>query len=89
MKKDFFYLSWITKLEDLERLEEPTRQVYRRLFEQLFDEFDEIFQGQESRHKQEIAILEKRIFDLINVRKSELEQSIIDSLITCYNLPTN
>jgi len=89
VKRDFYALSWLTKLEDVERLEEPTKQDYRKLFEEMLDDFDEIYQGQELRHKQEIEILEKRIFQLINSRKDELEQSIIDSLITCYNLPTN
>jgi translation initiation factor 2 alpha subunit (eIF-2alpha) len=89
MKRDFFALTWLTRLEDVERLQEPTREQFRELFERLLEEFDEIFQGQEERHKQEIAILEKRIFDLIKARKNELEQSIIDSLITSYNLPTN
>jgi len=87
MTTDFFSLRWLTKLEDFERLQEPTKQDYRRLFEQLLDEIDEIFQGQEFRHKQEIAILQKRISDLIRARKDELEQSIIDGLISCYNLP--
>jgi len=89
MKRDFFALNWLTKLEDVEHLQEPTKQDYRRFFEQLLDEIDEIFQGQELRHKKEIAILEKRIYDLIKARKDELDQAIIDSLITCYNLPIN
>ena len=87
MKRDFFYLSWLTKIEDVERLQEPTSDDYRQLFEKILDEFEEIFQGQEFRHKQEIAILQKRISDLIRARKDELEQSIIDGLISCYNLP--
>jgi len=89
MKRDFFSLRWLTRLEDLERLEEPTRQDYRGLFEKLLDDFDDVYQCQELRHKKEIAILENRIYQLVNARKDELEPAIVDSLITCYNLPVN
>jgi len=89
MKRDFFSLRWLTKLEDVERLEEPTRQDYKRLFEQLLEDFDDVYQGQELRHKKQIEILENRIYELIRARKDELEPSIVDALITCYNLPLN
>ena len=87
MKRDMFALSWLTKLEDVERLEEPKKDDYRRLFEQLLNDFDEIYQGQETRHKQEIQRLEKRIEKLMKERQNELDEFIMEACVQAYNMP--
>jgi len=61
MKRDAIALSWLTKLEEVERLQKPTRQDYRKLVEGMLDEFDEIYKNQETQHKQEIKRLEEKL----------------------------
>ena len=87
MKRDMFALSWLTKLEDVEKLEEPTREDYRKLVEQMLDDFDEIYQNQETRHKQEIQRLEKRIEKLKERQQEELDNFIMDACVYAYNMP--
>jgi translation initiation factor 2 alpha subunit (eIF-2alpha) len=58
---DNFTLRWLTSLEDVERLEEPTKEDYRELFKQLLEEFDEIYHNQERNYEQEIKRLKDRL----------------------------
>ena len=85
MKRDMFALSWLTKLEDVER--NPSTEAYRKLVEQMLDDFDEIYQGQEMRHKQEIQRLEKRIEKLKERQQEELDNFIMDACVYAYNMP--
>jgi len=86
MKRDNFALSWLTKLEDVER--NPSTEAYRKLVENMLDEFDEIYQGQETRHKQEIKRLEDRIEKLMKERQQEeLDNFIMDACVYAYNMP--
>jgi len=85
MKRDMFALSWLTKLEDVER--NPSTEAYRKLVEQMLDDFDEIYQNQETRHKQEIQRLEKRIEKLQERQQEELDNFIMDACVYAYNMP--
>jgi len=85
MKRDMYALSWLTKLEDVER--NPSTEAYRKLVEQMLDDFDEIYQNQETRHKQEIQRLEKRIEKLKERQQEELDNFIMDACVYAYNMP--
>ena len=85
MKKDAFALTWLTRLEEIQR--NPSAEAYRELVEGMLDEFEEIFQGQESRHKQEIKRLEDRIEKLTKERQQELDNFIMDACVYAYNMP--
>ena len=87
MKRDAIALSWLTKLEEVERLQKPTRQDYRKLVEGMLDEFDEIYKNQETQHKQEIKRLEEKIEKLTNQRQNELDELIMEACVYAYNMP--
>jgi translation initiation factor 2 alpha subunit (eIF-2alpha) len=85
MKKDAIALTWLTKLEDVER--NPSAEAYRELFEKLLNEFEDLYQSQESRHKQEIKRLEDRIEKLKQASQEELDNFIMEACVHAYNMP--